>query len=75
VAEDYHCCSHRVLISWFALLEMVAGRLGSSGGTHCWAQECWVVAMGAGSDGGGVVGRGWLAVYWFLEVWGVSGNF
>jgi hypothetical protein len=37
-AEDCHCCSQKALILRFALVEMVAGRLGSSSGTHCWAQ-------------------------------------
>jgi hypothetical protein len=34
-AEDCHCCNQRVLILRFALVEMVARRLGSSWGTHC----------------------------------------
>jgi hypothetical protein len=39
LAEDCYCCSQRELILQFALVEIVAGRLGSSSGTHCWAQE------------------------------------
>jgi hypothetical protein len=30
VAEDCHCCSQRALVLQFALVEMAAGRLGSS---------------------------------------------
>ncbi len=45
-AEDCHCCSHRAVISRFALVEVAAGHLGSSGGTHCCAQESWEAAMG-----------------------------
>jgi hypothetical protein len=35
LAEDCHCCSQRALIMRFALVEMAAGHLGSSSGTHC----------------------------------------
>jgi hypothetical protein len=38
-AEDCHCFNQMVLILPFALVDMVAGRLGSSRGTYCWAQE------------------------------------
>jgi hypothetical protein len=38
-AEDCHCCNQRVLILQFALVEMVVGRLGLSGGTYCWAKK------------------------------------
>jgi hypothetical protein len=56
LAEDRHCCSHRALIFWFALVEMVAGRLELLGGTHCWAQESGEAARGACSAGGNVAG-------------------
>ncbi len=66
MAEDCHCCSQRALILRFALVGMVAERLGSSSRTHCWAQESCKAARGAGSDRVGVEGRGLLAVCRFL---------
>jgi hypothetical protein len=50
--EDCHCCSLKALIFQYALVEMVAWRLLSSGGTHSWAQESWELVRGTGSDGG-----------------------
>jgi hypothetical protein len=44
--EDCHCCSQMVLIVWFAMVEMVAGRLGSSWETQFLAQDSWDVARG-----------------------------
>jgi hypothetical protein len=38
LAEDCHSCSQRAFIFLFALVEIVAGRLWLSGGTHCRAQ-------------------------------------
>ncbi len=49
----------------------MAERLGSSCRTDCWAHESREVARGAGSDEGGVVGRGWLAV---CQFWGLMGR-
>jgi hypothetical protein len=40
----------------FALAEMVAGRLGFSGGTGCQGQKCSEAARGAKTDEDGVVG-------------------
>jgi hypothetical protein len=74
LAEDCHCCSRRTLILRFALVEMAAGQLGSSSGTHCWAQESWKRARGAGSDTVGVGGRGLLAVCLFLGALGCLGH-
>ncbi len=70
LAEDCHCCSQRALILQFALVEMAAGHLGLSSGTHCWAQENWEAARGAGSDAVGMGKRGLLAVCRFLGVQG-----
>ncbi len=49
---------------------MVAGRLGSSGGTYCSVQESCVAARGAESAIGGVCERGLLAFCLFLGVLG-----
>jgi hypothetical protein len=49
----------------FALVEMVARHLGSSSGTHRWAQESWEAARGAGLVAGGRLESGWL---WFCPV-------
>ncbi len=68
LAENCHCCSQRALILRYALVEMAAGHLGSSSGTHCWAQASWEAARGAGSGGVGVGGRRLLAVCQFLGV-------
>jgi hypothetical protein len=57
-AGDCHCCSHRAVIFWFAIIEMATGRLWSSGGTHRCTQEIWEMERGSGSGEGGVVGRG-----------------
>jgi hypothetical protein len=69
-AEDCHCCSQRALILRFALVEMVAGHLGSSSGTHCWAQESCKAARGAGSDAECMGGWGLLVVCRFPGVQG-----
>jgi hypothetical protein len=47
--EDCHYCNKRELILQFALVEMVAGHLGLSSGTHCWAQESREMARRARS--------------------------
>jgi hypothetical protein len=73
-AEDCHCSSQRVLILRFALVEMAAGRLRSSSGTHCWAQESSEAARDAGSDAVGVGERGLLAVCQFLVALGRLGR-
>jgi hypothetical protein len=46
-AEDCHCCSQRAIVLHFALVEHVAGRLGSFSGTHCLDQESRAEARGA----------------------------
>ncbi len=74
LAEDCHCCSQRAFILRFALVKMAAGHLGSSSGTHCWAQGSWEAARGAGSDAVGVGGRGLLAVCQFLSALGRLGR-
>jgi hypothetical protein len=50
------------LILRFAIVEMVAGHLESSGETYCWAQESYEAAKDAGSATGGVEGQGLQAV-------------
>ncbi len=55
----------------FALVEMVERRLGSSRRTHCWAQNSWEAARGAGSAAGSQVGWVWLGFCWVLGVLGV----
>ncbi len=52
LSDDCHCCSKRVLILQFALVEMVAGNWESSWETHCWAQEGREVTRVAGSGSG-----------------------
>jgi hypothetical protein len=52
----------------FALVEIVAGRLGLSRKTHRWAQESWEAARSAGSAAGGVRVWGLLAVCQFVGV-------
>ncbi len=56
LAEDCHCCSQRALILQFAHVEIAAGHLRTSSGTHCQAQESWEATRGAGSE---AVGMGW----------------
>jgi hypothetical protein len=73
-ADDCHCCNQRVLILRLGLVEMVAGRCGSSSGTHCWAQESWELARGAGSAAGDVAGWELLGPCWLLGVLGRLGQ-
>jgi hypothetical protein len=74
LAEECHCCSQRAFILRFALVEMVAGLLGSSWRTHCWAQESWEVVRGGGIDAGAGGGRGLAGFCQFLGALGHQGR-
>ncbi len=74
MVEDWNLGVHRMSIVWFALVEMAAGYLESSGGTRCLAQDSQEAARGFGYDDSGVVGQGRLAVCQFLGVWGHLGQ-